>query len=278
MKDFNRKVSLITGAASGIGRETALELARRGSDIVLADIDEPGIARVAREIVALGRKALCVAGDISKESDVSDLAARALEGMGQVDLLMNNAGVMFLGESQQMTLETWEWIVGINLWGPIRLTHALLPHMIERRSGHIVTTASIAGLVGTPGLAAYSATKFAMVGFSEALRVELKPHGIDVSVVCPGPVQTNLNDHSRFGSADASKANSGGIIGRTAYSGARAARQIVRGIERAKGHIVITPSAHVMWSLKRFSPELGYRVNRFLWGAFSKYMNSRPGR
>ena len=275
MKDFRGKVSLITGAASGIGRETALELARRGSDIVLADINEEGLARVAAEIGALGRRALCVAGDISSKSDVAHLAEKAVKEMGRIDLLMNNAGVMFLGEARQMTLDTWEWIIGINIWGPIRLTHALLPHMVERKTGHIVTTASIAGLVGTPGLAAYSLTKFAMVGFSEALRVELKPHGIGVSVVCPGPVQTNLNDHSRFGTEEAKKTSSEGMIGRVAYSAGRSAREIVRGIEKDKGHILITPTAHAMWSLKRFSPELGYQASRLLWSLLGK--NAKAG-
>ncbi len=265
MKDFRDKVALVTGAASGIGRETAMELAREGCHLVLADINAEGLQEVGREVRALGREALCVAGDIAEKSAVDELAKTAVSEMGHIDLLLNNAGVLFLGETRQMELADWEWIVGVNLWGPIRLTHALLPHMIERRAGHIVNTASIAGLVGTPGLAAYSLTKSALVGFSEALRVEVKRYGVDVSVVCPGPIQSNLNDHGRYGSAGAKTGLSEGLLTRTAYPAPKAARAIVRGIRKGKGHIVITPAAHAMWGIKRFSPELGYQVNRLLW-------------
>ncbi len=220
----------------------------------------------------MGCRALCVAGDIAEKSAVDELAKTAVSEMGQVDLLFNNAGVLYLGETRQMELADWEWIVEVNLWGPVRLTHALLPHMIERRTGHIVSTASIAGLVGTPGLAAYSLTKSALVGFSEALRVEVERYGVAVSVVCPGPIKTNLNDNGRFGSPGAKTGTSEGLLTRTAYSAQKTARRIVRGIRQGKGHIVITPMAHAMWSIKRLSPELGYQVNRLLWRWLGKNM------
>ena len=277
MRDFQNRVSLVTGAASGIGRATALELARHGSHLILADINLDGLTQLAHEIRALGRRVLGVPVDLSKKDEVEQLARVAIREMKQVDLLFNNAGVLYMGEARQMDLETWEWIIGVNVWGPIRLTHALLPHMIERGSGHIVTTASIAGLVGTPGVAAYSLTKFAMVGVSEALRVELKPHGIDVSVVCPGPVKTSLSDTGRFGNEDAQKTSSEGILNQMAYSAERVAREIVRGVRKGKGQIVITPTAHAMWNLKRFSPELSFQINRLLWNIVGKNVGAKAG-
>lgn len=198
MKDLRDQVAIVTGAASGIGKATSFELARKGAHLVLADINEKGLTETAREIERMGRKALPIQTDVSKKEDLDNLARRAVTEMGQVDILYNNAGVGAGGAMLDMPLADWEWQVDINYWGPVRLTHNLLPHFVERRRGHIVTTASMAGIIGVAGLAAYSSTKFAMVGFSEALRAEVADYGVDVSVVCPGYVKTNIVKVARY--------------------------------------------------------------------------------
>ncbi len=277
MKDLRNQVALVTGAASGIGKASSIEFARAGCNLVLADINEKGLEETARTIQSMGRKTITVLTDISKKEEVNNLAKRAVTEMGQVDVLYNNAGVASGGAMKDMPLADWEWQVDINFWGPIRLTHALLPHMIERRAGHIVTTASMAGIVGVAGLAAYSATKFGMVGFSEALRAEVAGYGVDVSVVCPGYVKTNIAQASRFRGEHGKEIKVVGEAGPElpswyGYPPEKAARDIVRGVRKRKGYILIGPDARPLWEIKRLSPELYFRINRWLFGQMQRRM------
>lgn len=254
MKDLKGKVALVTGAASGIGRACAIEMARQGMDLVMVDLNGERLAEAAREAERFGDRVLSITADLSKKSEVNRVARDAVMEMGQVDLLYNNAGVALAGRVQEMKLADWEWVTDINYWGPIRLTHALLPHMIERRTGHIVTTASVAGLLGWPGLTPYSATKFAMVGFSEALRGELDRYGIEVSVVCPGLIRTNIIEM-----AECRGLNKGRLYDSVKYKGLsaeKAARVIVDGIRKGQGYILVAPEAKPLWAIKRLSPAL----------------------
>jgi NAD(P)-dependent dehydrogenase (short-subunit alcohol dehydrogenase family) len=198
------RVAVITGGASGIGRACALEMARRGADVVVADLDERRMASVEGELRALGRRALAVRCDVSRDADVEALAAQAVGTMGRVDLLMNNAGVVVGGPLEEIPMADWEWIVQINLLGPVRGVRAFLPHMLERGSGYIVNTASFAGLVPhNPLTIPYDTTKHGVVGFSAGLALYLRPRGIGVSVLCPGYVATNLLERARLrGRAD----------------------------------------------------------------------------
>jgi NAD(P)-dependent dehydrogenase (short-subunit alcohol dehydrogenase family) len=192
------EVAVITGGASGIGRGTALALARRGADIVLADIQTERLAAVSDEIRELGRRVLTVACDVSRDEDVARLAERAHAEMGPVGLVMNNAGVVLRGALEEIDLDDWRWCFGINVFGVIRGIHAFLPGMIERRQGWIVNTGSVAGLVALTGEGApYVASKFAVVGLSEALALYCRQFGIGVSVLCPGGVNTNLAETGR---------------------------------------------------------------------------------
>src|SRR5947209_7978425 len=158
------EIAVITGGASGIGRATAIALARRGADIVLADVNDRRLAETAEEIAALGRRVLAVHCDVSRNDDVVRLAERAESELGPVGLVMNNAGVVLRGALEQISLEDWEWCFGINVFGVIRGVHAFLPRMIARRHGYIVNTGSMAGLVALTGEGApYVASKFAVV-------------------------------------------------------------------------------------------------------------------
>jgi NAD(P)-dependent dehydrogenase (short-subunit alcohol dehydrogenase family) len=192
------EVAVITGAASGIGRGTALAMARAGADIVLADVNDARLAAVAAEIAALGRRVLAVHCDVSRDQDVERLAEEAEARLGPVGLLMNNAGVVLRGALEKVELADWQWCLGINVFGVIRGIHAFLPRMIERRHGYIVNTGSVAGLIALTGEGApYIASKFAVAGLTEALALYARPFGIGVSLLCPGGVNTNLAETGR---------------------------------------------------------------------------------
>ena len=192
------EVAVVTGGASGIGRATALALARRGADVVLADINEHRLAAVRTEIANLGRRVLAMRCDVSRDEDVASLAERAEAELGPVGVVMNNAGVVLRGALEQVGIADWQWCFGINVFGVVRGVNAFLPRMIERRHGYIVNTGSVAGMVALTGEGApYIASKFAVVGLTEALALYCKPFGIGVSLLCPGGVRTNLAETGR---------------------------------------------------------------------------------
>ena len=167
MKDLRGKTAVITGSASGIGRATALEMAREGMNVVIADIHEAGMEETAAQVRARGVKAAVKKTDVSKKEQVKALIDFAIEEFGGIDIMMNNAGVASLSEMRDLSLEEdWEWAVGINLWGPIYGCHYVLPLMIQRGSGHIVNISSAAGILTVPGGASYCCTKFGVVGMS----------------------------------------------------------------------------------------------------------------
>ena len=203
--EFEGAVAVINGAASGIGRSTALALAKLGADVVVADIDDTGTDKVRHEIEDLGRRVLPVHCNVSQDADVENLAARTISTFGRVDLLMNNVGVMLEGEAEKISMIDWEWALNTNLLSVIRGVHAFLPLMLKRGSGHIINTSSMGGLIpdwGSPTLATktipYITAKFGVVGFSEGLHGYLRPKGIMVSVLCPGGVLTNFQSNVRY--------------------------------------------------------------------------------
>ena len=192
------KVAVITGGASGIGKGTALAMARLGTDIVIADVNDRRLDEARGEIAALGGRVLAIHCDVAKEANLQRLAQVARLEMGPVDILMNNAGVILRGALEQISMPDWEWSFSINVLGAVHGIRAFLPHMIARGSGYIINTASIAGLVALTGEGApYIASKFAVVGLSEALALYARPKGIRVSVLCPGSVDTNLDETER---------------------------------------------------------------------------------
>ena len=201
--DAEGKVAVITGGASGIGRSTAVELARRGADVVVADFNDERIEEVRGEVEALGRRYLGVHCDVSKDADIERLRDDALEAMGHVDIVMSNAGVAMIGPPETLSMEEWDWILQINLYGVIRNVRAFLPHLIERGTGYVVNTASVAGLYAYAwDHPTYITAKFGVVGFTEALALYLRPLGIGVSVLCPSLIATNMADTARFGGVD----------------------------------------------------------------------------
>lgn len=193
---FKGSVATVTGAASGIGRACALAFANEGSDIVVSDVDEDGSKKVAAEIEKLGRKALVVLTDVARQDDVLALVDGSIEWQGHCDLFMSNAGIGVGGAPHLVPQEEWDRILAINLHSHIWAVRRILPHMLERGSGHLVHTASSAGTIGFASLIPYCVTKFGVVGLCESLATYLHNRGIGVSVICPLVVNTNIIDRS----------------------------------------------------------------------------------
>jgi NAD(P)-dependent dehydrogenase (short-subunit alcohol dehydrogenase family) len=179
-------VALITGASRGIGRGIAETLAREGVQVALAARDEAELEKVAGGIAKTGGTALALRCDVTREEDISRVVATAIDQLGRVDVLINNAGVGLRGTGDQIAVEDWDRAFAVNLRGVFLLTRAMVPHMREIGGGHIINISSVAGLVGNPGLSAYNATKFGLMGFSEALMLELRHDHIKVTTICPG--------------------------------------------------------------------------------------------
>lgn len=195
MDDFAGRVAVITGGASGIGRALAEAALERGMRVVIGDVERAALERTAEELSVVG-----VLTDVTELGQVEVLATEAMSRHGRVDLVANNAGVGGGGFVSEITMKDWEWVLRVNLWGAINVIHTFLPHLMANpHGGHLVNTASIAGLTGVPGIAPYNASKFGLVGLSEALDTELAQSGanVRVSVLCPGYVRTNIFDSQR---------------------------------------------------------------------------------
>lgn len=192
------RTAVVTGGASGIGRALALALSREGARVVLGDLDDAGMAEVAGAIRARGGEAIAVRTDVSVLDQVQALADRAFATFGSVHVLCNNAGVAVSGGLERATHRDWQWVLGINLWGVIHGVEAFVPRMIAgKQPGHVLNTASMAGLVASQGLGVYNTSKYAVVGLSETLQKDLRPYGIGVSVLCPMGVDTRIGASER---------------------------------------------------------------------------------
>jgi NAD(P)-dependent dehydrogenase (short-subunit alcohol dehydrogenase family) len=197
MDPFRGRVAVVTGGAGGIGGAMARAFAARGARLVLADLDEAALARAEQEHRARGAEVLSVPTDVTKRDQVEALAGATYDRFGAAHVLCNNAGIALLGPIDQCSQADWELTMAINFWGVLYGVQAFLPRMLAGGDGgHIVNTASMAGLVGMAYFSAYNASKFAVVGLSEALHRELRPRGIGVSVLCPMIVETNLSRNS----------------------------------------------------------------------------------
>src|SRR5688572_27861408 len=200
MKDLSGRVAAVTGAASGLGKAMALAFAGEGMDVAIADIDD--LSSVESAIAGKGVKAFAMRVDVSKAGDVEAFALRANEALKGVHLVCNNAGVALTGAVWENTEHDWEWILGVNLRGVVNGVRAFAPRLIAQDEGHIVNTASVAGLISPPGMGAYAVSKHAVVALSEALHHDLRERGsrVGVSVLCPAYVPTALadSDKNRF--------------------------------------------------------------------------------
>lgn len=192
MKILPDKVAVVTGAASGIGRATATRLAREGMKVVIADIDESALTLFADELAAEGHDAIAVPTDVSSQKAIEALRDAALDMYGAVHVVHNNAGVVASGAIEEISLDLWNWVLDVDLWSVIHGVRTFAPLLKAQGEGHIVNTASTAGLQANPGIGPYNVAKFGVVALSETLRLELEGTGVGVSVLCPGPVNTQI--------------------------------------------------------------------------------------
>jgi NAD(P)-dependent dehydrogenase (short-subunit alcohol dehydrogenase family) len=258
IRDLSGRVAVVTGAASGIGRETALALAERGAALAICDVNEAGLQQTAERIRQLGSRVLHVETDVSIADQMRNFAERTMAELGRVDVLVNNAGIGLGGFFVDLPIEEWDTIIGINLKGVVHGCHFFVPRMIEAgRGGHVVNIASMAGYVAAPGMTAYTATKFAVIGFSEALRSELDGHGIGVTAVCPGVINTPIVRTSHmYGAAATPEGQEKGaeMFARRNYGPDRVARGILNAIQKNRAVAPISPEAWTGYWLKRLFP------------------------
>jgi short-subunit dehydrogenase len=253
MRQLRGKTALVTGAASGIGRAISLALSREGTQLFLVDIDAAGLASVAAEARINGVEVIERRCDVGESADVTATVAEVLGKWDGVDVLVNNAGITYYGKTVEMSDEHWDRVLRINLYAHLQFTRELLPSLLARPEAHIVNTCSMFGLFGAPKLAAYCTTKFALVGFSDALRAEYGRDGLGVTALCPGFVRTNL-----FTSAPQHESAKAPKVPPSFFSTTpeKVARAAIRAIRRDRRLVVVEPFARLICTAKRLAPGL----------------------
>jgi NAD(P)-dependent dehydrogenase (short-subunit alcohol dehydrogenase family) len=259
-KRSRRSSAVITGAGSGIGAAFAAELAGRGGRVVCSDIDETAARRTADTIVAAGGEALALHCDVSRLDDVVQLAKSAEDWFaGPPTVVVNNAGVGAGGTAVGETdIDDWNWVLGINLWGPIHGCHVFAPILREADYGGIINVASAAAFAAAPGMAAYNVSKAGVLSLSETLAAELCGTGVNVTVLCPTFVKTNIVDAARI--TDKSTDMAGRLMRWTGFSPERVARMCLDTLDRGGLYCMPQPDARIGWGIKRFTPTVYTRA------------------
>lgn len=267
MKNFENKIVLITGAGSGIGRETAYAFSERGAQIIVADINEQGAKETVDTITQQGGKATFHYCDVAKRESVSELADAVHELHDHVDVLINNAGIGVAGTFLNTTLDTWDKVIDINLKGVIYGCHFFLPKMVESKQPcHVVNLASAAAFVAPQEMPIYGTSKSAVLGFSEILRMDMANHNIGVTAICPGlintpivantKVETDTNDGDKFIN------NAVKMYERRNYPPSKVAKAIVKAVESNSNVKPVSPEAWFMYYGKRLMPGLWQQLGK----------------
>jgi len=248
MTSISGRVAVVTGAGSGIGRALAYELARKGATLAISDVDEVGLAETARHVRVIGARVWEQRLDVTDRTAVLAYADAVAERFGVVNIVINNAGIAFTGDVEEMTFEQIERVMDVDFWGVVNGTKAFLPHLIASGDGHVVNISSLFGLMAVPGQSAYNAAKFAVRGFTEALRQEMLVAGHPVQVTCvhPGGIQTAIARNA--GSVDSLDADDlASVFDKVAHTSAdSAARTILRGVTGNKARTLIGMDAKAL--------------------------------
>ena len=245
---FANQVILITGASNGIGRQLAVDLATRGAIVAGCGRSIPRLKEVLVEVRRASPRSAMIGCDVGDAEQVRGMMAKLLADYGKIDILINNAGIGMRQPFVDMPLETVEEIMRTNFLGAVYCAHEVLPSMIARGAGHIVNISSVAGKIGTLNMAAYCGSKFAMNGWSESLYYELKPLGVNVSMICPGPVQTEFNRDFR----DSEPKSPAKLIVTTEA----VCREVIKDIEKTKAEVILPPWLALLCAFKRHMPNL----------------------
>lgn len=253
MNRLEGRVAVVTGAGSGIGRATSAQLAAAGCDLAVVDIDSEGAEETADIVRQSGRRASTHVVDVSNKVLMADLPSAVLAAHGRVNILVNNAGVTIAYSFDEHSVEDLEWIVGVNFWGVLYGCKFFLPHLTAEDEAHIVNVSSMAGFIGLPMQSSYSATKFAVRGFTESLSAELFGTNVGVTAVFPGPVRTKVlrsSRHAESGPVD----RLADLLERRARPPAVVAHRILTAIRRKQTHVAVGFEAHVTDWISRLSP------------------------
>ena len=268
MTSISGRVAVVTGAGSGIGRGLAYELARRGATLAISDVDEVGLAETARHVRVIGATVWEQRLDVTDRDAVLAYADAVADRFGVVNIVINNAGIAFIGDVEEMSFEQIERVMNVDFWGVVNGTKAFLPHLIASGDGHVVNISSLFGLMAVPGQSAYNAAKFAVRGFTEALRQEMLVAGHPVQVTCvhPGGIMTAIARNAD--SVDSLNAHDlGSIFDKLAYTSAdSAARAILRGVTGNKARTLIGLDAKALDLMVRVLGSGYQRVIAFGYG------------
>lgn len=256
MTDLSGKVAVITGGASGIGQALAVQLGTRGCNVAIADVDQSGLVETQRQALATGSACSTHVVDVADREAVEAFAADVVREHGSAHIVINNAGVTLIELAEKISYEDFEWIMNINFWGVVHGTKAFLPYLRQADGAHIVNVSSLFGLMSLPLQSSYNASKFAVRGFTEALKMELAGSNIHVSCVHPGGIKTNITKNARIGDGalEVSKKQLSSDFEKAAKTTPeKAAATIIRGIEKNKRRVLIGIDAKILdWVVRHF--------------------------
>ncbi len=256
----SRRTAIVTGAASGLGRALCERLARDGYLIAICDIDLTGAAETLNRVEAAGGSGRVEPLDVTDPLAWEALRERLEHDWPQLDLLVNNAGVVVSGDVGRCSLDDWRWIVDANLWGMIHGCHVCVDWLKRNpRGSHVINTSSLAAIGSFPGMAAYNVTKAAVVSFSETLHAELRRHRVGVTVLCPSFFPTALLDNGRF-TSPAEQRIARAEFTRTKLTAEKVADAAVRAMARKQLYVILPAKARVLWWIKRLAPRLFFRI------------------